>query len=39
MELSFSEHAEQVMVEREIFIEWIQSVLDEPTLRVPDGRD
>ena len=39
MELSFSEHAEQVMEEREISIEWIQSVLDEPALRVPDGRD
>ena len=39
MELVFSEHAEQVIVEREISLEWIESVLNEPILRVSDGRD
>ena len=39
MELVFSEHAEQVIVEREICLEWIESVLNEPILRVSDGRD
>lgn len=39
MELAFCEHAGQVMVEREIPIEWIESVLNEPALRTPDARD
>lgn len=39
MELAFSEHAAEVMEEREIPIDWIESVLNEPVLRTPDARD
>lgn len=39
MELAFSEHAAEVMEEREIPIEWIESVLSRPALRVPDAKD
>lgn len=39
MELTFSEHAGEVMAEREIPMEWIESVLNGPVLRVPDARD
>ena len=39
LELEYTEHALHVMAERSIPIEWVESVIGEPELRMSDPND
>ena len=39
MELEYTRHAVQVMEEREISVDWIEQVVADPALRIPDPND
>ena len=39
VELEFTRHAVHVMRQREIAAEWVERVVQEPTVRTPDSND
>jgi uncharacterized protein DUF4258 len=39
MDYELTEHARQVLEQREVQIEWLELTLNEPTLKMPDPDD